>query len=273
MDKLKYIRVQKKDGTYGEKIPVAVNSNNIRMTNGDDLQTTINTVEESIQEVNNDIYSAQIDQDGIIYPSLRDRINTLATDIEKEKSLMIILSTDVQMVTTDSKGNFGDYSNCECEVYVYFGGEDITNSPDLVWSIKIPSTVIAVWDATQHKIKVSYLSNNYSAIQINVTYKNDLSVKKNFLIKKVFNGTSPITVEIESSAGTIFKNHNVSTFLTAIVKQDNEDISDKVTNFHWIKYDEEGNEDTSWSRFNTQTIQISPADLFSKAIFKCEISL
>ena len=272
MDKLKYIRVQKKDGTYGKKIPVAVNSNNILMTNGDDLQSTINSVEEDIQEINNDIYNAQIDQDGTIYPSLRDRINTLATDIEKEKSLMIILSSDVQMVTTDSDGNFGDYSDCNCEVYVYFGGEDITNNPDLIWNIIIPSTVVAKWDSDQHKITVTYLSNKYSAIEINVTYKNNLTVGKNFLIKKVFNGTSPIIVEIQSSAGTIFKNRGINTLLTAIVKQDNKDISDKVTNFHWIKYDMNGNEDTSWSRLNTQTIQISPADLYSKAIFKCEVS-
>lgn len=83
----------------------------------------------------------------------------------------------------------------------------------------------------------------------------------------------PITVEIESSAGNIFKNRGINTVLTCIVKQGNEDISDRVTNYHWIKYDMNGNIDTSWSRQNVKIITLSSADVYSKGIFKCEVTI
>lgn len=83
----------------------------------------------------------------------------------------------------------------------------------------------------------------------------------------------PITVEIESSAGNIFKNRGINTILTCVVKQGNEDISDRVTNYHWIKYDMYGNLDINWSRQNTKVITLSSADVYSKGIFKCEVTI
>lgn len=83
----------------------------------------------------------------------------------------------------------------------------------------------------------------------------------------------PITVEIESSAGNIFKNRGINTTLTCVVKQGNDDISDRVTNYHWIKYDMNGNVDTSWSRQNVKIITLSSADVYSKGIFKCEVTI
>lgn len=91
-------------------------------------------------------------------------------------------------------------------------------------------------------------------------------------IEDTIENALPVTVEIESSAGNIFKNRGINTILTCVVKQGNEDISDRVTNYHWIKYDMNGNLDTSWSRGNVKIITLSPADVFSKGIFKCEVT-
>jgi len=37
MDKLKYISIQDQEGTYGEKIPLEVDSASVNMTNGNSL--------------------------------------------------------------------------------------------------------------------------------------------------------------------------------------------------------------------------------------------
>ena len=83
----------------------------------------------------------------------------------------------------------------------------------------------------------------------------------------------PITVEIESTAGNIFKNRGINTILTCNVKRGNEDISNYVTQYHWIKYDKNGDIDTSWSRESVRSISLSSADVVSKGVFKCEVTL
>lgn len=85
-------------------------------------------------------------------------------------------------------------------------------------------------------------------------------------------GAAPIIVEIESSAGNVFKNRGINTILTATVKKGEKDITDNVTKFRWLRYDENGNLDPNWSRLNTRTITLTPADVWNKAIFKCEVS-
>lgn len=84
--------------------------------------------------------------------------------------------------------------------------------------------------------------------------------------------SAPVIVEIESSTGNIFRNTNINSILTCIVKRNNVDISNQVTRFHWIKKDQNGDVDNTWSRPDVQTITISNIDVLNKAIFKCEVS-
>ena len=86
-------------------------------------------------------------------------------------------------------------------------------------------------------------------------------------------GESPVTVTIESSAGNIFKNKNIAAVLTAYVKRGNEDISEEVLTYKWIKKDKNGVIDETWSRVGTgNSIQITSADVSSKAVFECEVT-
>jgi hypothetical protein len=116
------------------------------------------------------------------------------------------------------------------------------------------------------------MEGDLGVITIKVSYLG-MEITKNFTIKKIRAGMSPVSVEIESSAGNIFKNNKVSTLLKCVVKKGGEDISDQVINYNWQKYDMNGNLDPTWSRNNSQIIYISPSDLDKKAIFKCEISI
>ena len=46
-----------------------------------------------------------------------------------------------------------------------------------------------------------------------------------------------------------------------------------MTNKDWIKYDKNGDIDTSWSRESVRSISLSSADVVSKGVFKCEVTL
>lgn len=84
----------------------------------------------------------------------------------------------------------------------------------------------------------------------------------------------PITVQIDSSAGVIFKNRNISTILTATVYKGGVDITSQVSMFKWTKKDSNGNIDTSWSRYTTSnTITINADDVTSRAVFGCEVTV
>lgn len=84
----------------------------------------------------------------------------------------------------------------------------------------------------------------------------------------------PITVQIDSSAGVIFKNRNISTILTATVYKGGVDITSQVSRFRWTKKDASGSIDTSWSRYTTSnTITINTDDVTSKAVFGCEVTV
>ena len=86
--------------------------------------------------------------------------------------------------------------------------------------------------------------------------------------------TLPVTVQIDSSAGNIFKNGGIYSILTATVYLGGEDITDQVERFFWTKRDRNGDLDPSWSRYTTSNvITISDADVFSKAIFGCEVTI
>ena len=86
-------------------------------------------------------------------------------------------------------------------------------------------------------------------------------------------GEDAITVHIDSSAGEVFLNKQITTTLTCtVVKGNGTDITNQVTRFNWIKKNADGTVDTSWSRpLAGNTISISEADVTSKAIFICEV--
>lgn len=202
--------------------------------------------------------------------SLADYLSKMAK--ETNGSLLITLTNEFHAIATDENGGGGDYSDCYTDVLLYYGMANITNDAEVVWNVNIPSNITGTWNANTHRITVSNITGNYGVIEIRATYQ-DLEVRKNFAIKKIKAASSPIIVEITSSAGNIFKNRGINTILTATAKRGNIDISDEVTTYHWVKYDKDGNLDPNWSRLNTRTITLSPADLQSKAIFTCEVTI
>lgn len=247
-----------------------------------DVSKKIDTADETINIVNqisqitqggNKQYVATVRYDSIMVnddESLQDYLSKLTREVNG--ALVISLSNEFQAVSTDEDGENGDYTDCYTDVLLHYGMEDISNSTDVIWNVNIPSNITGEWNGLTHRVTVRNISGDYGVVEIRAVYQG-LEVRKNFAIKKIKAATSPITVEITSSAGNIFKNRGINTILTATVKRGNKDITDKVTEFHWIKYDKDGNLDPNWSRLNTRTITLSPADLWSKAIFTCEVTI
>lgn len=202
--------------------------------------------------------------------TLEDYLKSIAKDVNG--ALALSLSNEFQAIATDEDGDGGDYSDCQTSVTLIFGLDDITNNGNVTWDVFIPDNVTATWDKPNHLITVTNITGDYGIIEIKAVYEG-LEVRKNFVVKKVKSGSSPITVEITSSAGNIFKNRGINTILTATVKKGNKDISDTVSTYHWIKYDQDGNIDPDWSRLNARTITLNSDDLRSKAVFTCEVTI
>lgn len=241
----------------------------------DDSDETINIVKQisQITQGGNNQYVATVRYDSIMVDndeSLEEYLTKLSKEVNG--SLVISLSNEFQAVPTDEDGDNGHYEECHTDVLLYYGMTNIVNDPSVSWNIIIPSNVTGEWDGDTHQITVSNVTGDYGIIEVRAVYK-DLEVRKNFAIRKIKAASSPITVEITSSAGNIFKNRGINTTLTATVKRGNKDISDTVTNYNWVKYDKDGNLDPNWSRLNTRIITLSPTDLLSKAVFTCEVSI
>jgi len=240
----------------------------------DATESTVNIVNQisQITQGGNNQYIATVRYDSIMVnddESLEEYLSKISKEVNG--SLLITLTNEFQAITTDEDGEGGDYSDCNTDVLLYYGMTDITNDPSVTWNVSIPSNVTGQWNGETHSIIITNVTGNYGIIEVKAIYQG-LEVRKNFAVKKIKAASSPITVEITSSAGNIFKNRGIHTILTATVRRGNKDISDTITNYHWVKYDQDGNLDPDWSRLNTRTITLSPADLWSKAIFTCEVT-
>lgn len=78
-------------------------------------------------------------------------------------------------------------------------------------------------------------------------------------------------VLIESSNGNVFKNGDIETTLTAIVRKGNEDITDQFTDtqFSWTRVSKDPEGDVVWNEAHkhTKTVAITNKDVYAKAVF------
>ena len=86
-------------------------------------------------------------------------------------------------------------------------------------------------------------------------------------------GESPIYIQLSSSAGDTFKHDMKNTRLTCTVWKGINDITSTITSFKWMRADETGTIDTSWTRTTSVNYtDITSADFAQKAVFSCEVS-
>jgi hypothetical protein len=87
----------------------------------------------------------------------------------------------------------------------------------------------------------------------------------------------PYYLEILSSNGSVFKNGDISTVLSATLYNGTDDVTGTVdaSRFIWTRASSDTAGDTAWNNAHatgTKTITITPSDINVKAVFQCSIS-
>lgn len=85
-------------------------------------------------------------------------------------------------------------------------------------------------------------------------------------------------IELHSSQGSIFKNGQINTIITAKVYKGKNEITSIIPNsgFIWRKRDKDGTIDTSWGNAHVNvgnTITVDRNDVVERAVFECDIDI
>lgn len=186
-------------------------------------------------------------------------------------TLVINLSNENIAISTDHDGNYGSYINAQTQCQVMSGRTDITDTVPI--TVSASSGVIGVWDSVNHIYKVNNLTADEGTVTFVATY-NNIEAVKIFRVVKVKDGESTISVEIESTNGNLFKNGSISTQLICRVYRGTDDITDTVTAFDWYRALPDGTRDQTWNRLGAgNIINITSADVISRATFKCNVTI
>ena len=202
---------------------------------------------------------------------------------EGSEGYTIVLSDEAQTIST-TYDLYPEPETYSCTVSVYKGHSPMTPTMSAV-----PGANSFYVTGICDEEAVTLAFNNPG--ECTWTFNSRLTVPKNFqielriiiggfneVVKRYISlsaavaGESPVTVEIDSSAGNIFKSGNIVSTLTARVTRGMEDITSECTKFTWLKYDKDGNLVESWTKETTSpAIDITPSDVQNKAVFRCEV--
>lgn len=203
------------------------------------------------------------------------RADQALEEAQRARTLTVSLSHESQAIPTDENGMYDTFPTCETTISCNYGDSDVTGSCTFTYTAGANITA----SLSGNILSVTALNDDESYVDINVSYvrgTRTYTATKRFTVYKAKQGAQgemPLTVTIESSAGNIFKNRGINTILTCTVMRGTEDLTSQVSSFTWKKKNENGQIDDSWTRVSGSSIVISPADVNSKAVFLCEVSL
>lgn len=233
----------------------------------------INYLAQSNKEIISNINSSTVPNSSSVQgDTVTAALNILSNQINDiTGTINITLSKDSYTFTMDSSGTI-DYTNCYTDIQVFRDDTEITKRCS--YRVEASEGINGVWIPSINRYKVLSMSNVTNGIvTFNVTYEGT-SLIKVFSITLVSDGQSAIRTEIESSAGNIFRNNNVSTTLTCRVYRGSDEITNQVTSFIWQKYNANGTLDPNWQRpLAGNVINITNADVYDRAIFRCKVTI
>lgn len=130
----------------------------------------------------------------------------------------------------------------------------------------------------------SDIQQNSDSIALRVTsttYNSDMTNVNNSLnnldtrVTNVENQQAPYYVEILSSNGSVFKNGDISTILSAHVYNGATEVTDQIdaSRFVWSRTSTDSAGDTTWNNAHTpaKSIVITDTDINVRAVFECDI--
>ena len=96
-------------------------------------------------------------------------------------------------------------------------------------------------------------------------------------MQEEIDGNISYDVLIESSNGNAFKNGDIETVLTAVVRKGNEDITEQFadTQFSWTRVSKDPEGDIVWNNAHkhTKTVAITNEDVYVRAVFNVILDL
>ena len=173
----------------------------------------------------------------------------------------IIQSASEQQIRSINQDSQSNYLAELDTVYTYQDGTTNPVPTERIFPFKAGPGVTLTTDTADNKIVVSggYKAGDY------------ITISEDGTISSIGNKT---TVEITSSAGTIYINNDIQTTLTATVYQGDVNITGVLpeTAFTWERYLEDGTLDDQWSATG-KSITVTGADVIRKAVFTCAVDL
>lgn len=139
------------------------------------------------------------------------------------------------------------------------------------------TTLDVAFDTQKGEIKNNTELITTEVSKINAT-SNKIQLSVDSMTTKIENleGAVPYVVEIVSSNGNVFKNGNVSTTLTAKIREGNNDVSARIldSQIKWSRTSTDTLADAIWNEVHAdagKTIEITTEDVIQKATFRVDV--
>ncbi|NLZ46453.1 MAG: phage tail protein, partial [Clostridiales bacterium] len=201
---------------------------------------------------------------------IASRVDTTLLDRMKELAMSNLPYS--MTISTDNGVSFKE-ENGQSTITpkLYKGSEAYTN---VDWKYFQNETFLG--QGSTYTVKAINIGTEPLTIDVRGYVDGVLKVHQQITFTNIYDGVSPIKLEIITSNGNIFKNNNIYTNLTAKVYRGDEEIDKGGTafNYIWTKVNADETPDESWNRnhsYSQKTIRITNADLFRRATFSCAI--
>jgi hypothetical protein len=164
-------------------------------------------------------------------------------------------------------------------ILLSIAAENITALPgQCQWCYLRGTEYVPIQNATEISFEVlpnaDYWRNTDTLILKCVANANGNIYSDTITVKKIKEGKDTISVFIYSSNGSVFRNGNVSTVLTARVLKGNEDITDKIppSRFSWEKKSANAEPEEAFNASHAEygpVLSLSSQDVLKRATFDC----
>lgn len=112
--------------------------------------------------------------------------NKALEEARKSRAMIINLDNDYQAITTDYKGEYTSFPECNTTAQVLYGHTDISN--DCTYNVQKSGGVVGSWNSSTHTYTVTALTTDVGWVDITANYLNTYSVTKRFDIAKLKGG-------------------------------------------------------------------------------------
>ena len=196
------------------------------------------------------------------------------TDISD--GLAMGLSSYSSVVTTESDGSGGDYSDCVTEISVKLGTTDLTSA--YTFSVALTGLVGYL---SGNVLTITSVTGETGSALITADHPDYGALTAKYSVAKAKKGGHAYVVSVVSDNGNYFKPGQTSHLtLRAIVFKDGNDVTDELqpSCFRWTRKSvidrAVPNDDATWNTLHAagyKQVSITAEDIYAKATFNCGI--